>query len=100
MLPEDDQAVRGCQDLPGEELQLARAERRLGAWLHRAGRPDAARSRLERATELAPLDFTVRRGSMPLKGEDPFGQVFFDFWEEWDAAGRPGYRSAEPTPST
>ena len=99
MLPEDDQAVRGRQDLPGEELQLARAERRLGAWLHRAGRPDAARAHLERATELAPLDFTVRRGSMPLKGEDPFGQVFFDFWEEWDAAGRPGYRSAEPTPS-
>jgi peroxiredoxin len=98
VLPEDDQAVRDRQDLPGDDLQLARAERRLGAWLHRAGRPDAARKHLERATALAPLDFTVRRGSMPLQGQDPFGQEFFDFWEEWDAAGRPNYRSAETTP--
>jgi peroxiredoxin len=97
VLPEDEQTLRDRQDPPGEDLQLARAERRLGAWLHRAGRPDAARKHLERATELAPLDFTVRRGSMPLQDQDPFGQVFFDFWEEWDAAGRPDYPSAEIT---
>ena len=96
-LPESDQALRDRQDPPDEELQEARSERRLGAWLHRAGRPDAARKHLERATELAPLDFTVRRGSMPLQDQDPFGQAFFDFWEEWDAAGRPNYPSAETT---
>ena len=98
VVPEDDDALRDRQELPGEELQQARAERRLGAWLHRSGHPDAARTHLERAVELAPLDFTVRRGSMPLKGEDPFGQVFFDFWEEWDAAGRPSYPTAESSP--
>ncbi len=97
-LPEDGDAVRDHQYLPGDDLQQARAERRLGAWLHRAGRTEAARAHLERATELAPMDFTVRRGSMPLQDQDPFGQVFFDFWEEWDAAGRPDYRSADLTP--
>jgi peroxiredoxin len=97
VLPEDEAAVRDRQDLPDDTLQLARAERRLGAWLHRTGRTDAARRHLERATELAPLDFTVRRGSMPLRDQDPFGEVFFDFWEEWDAAGRPNYPSADVT---
>ena len=78
-------------NLPTEELQEARAERRLGAWLHRHGRTEAARRHLERAIELAPLDFTVVRGSMPLRDLDPFGAEFFEFWEEWQAAGRPGY---------
>jgi peroxiredoxin len=80
---------------PTEELQQARAERRLGAWLHRHGRNEAARTHLERAVELAPLDFTVVRGSMPLRDEDPFGEEFFEFWEEWSAAGRPGYPPAD-----
>ena len=95
VVPEGDDALRERQETPSDDLQLARAERRLGAWLHRAGRPEAARAHLARATELAPLDFTVRRGSMPLQDQDPFGAEFFEFWEEWDAAGRPGYRSAE-----
>ena len=67
----------------------------LAAWLHRHGHDDAAVVHFERAIELAPLDFTITRGSMPLRGEDPFGATFFEFWERWQAAGRPGYASAE-----
>jgi peroxiredoxin len=76
------------------EEQLALAERRLGAWLHGEGHLEAATAHLARAVELAPWDWTVRRASIALRGEDPFlGAEFIDFWQEWDAAGRPGYQT-------
>ena len=76
--------------------QLALAERRLAAYLQRAGRPEAARTHLAAAQELAPWDWTVRRGGIAMTGGDPFlGEEFTSFWEEWDASGRPGY-----TPTT
>jgi peroxiredoxin len=72
--------------------QLAQAERRVGAWLHDHGHLDAAARHLGRAVELAPWDWTVRRASIALRGEDPFlGPEFLAFWQEWDQAGRPGY---------
>lgn len=74
--------------------QLAIAEQRLGAWLHGRGELEAARGHLARATELAPWDWTVRRANIKLRGDDPFlGEEFVEFWQEWDAAGRPGYRA-------
>lgn len=86
--------------LPTEEDQLARLERRVGAFLVRDGRPAAAAAHLARAAELAPMDWTIRRGSMPLLGEDPFGERFFAFMGEWTAAGSPGYGSADPDAPT
>lgn len=81
-----------------EQVRLARAERRLAAWLHRAGETEAAARHFATAIELAPLDFSIRRSSMPARGQDPFvGEEFIELWEQWSAAGRPGYR---PTPAS
>ncbi|MFC6343063.1 TlpA family (seleno)protein, partial [Nocardioides hankookensis] len=62
----------------------------------RAGRDGPAKQQLALAQELAPWDWTVRRGGIAMTGGDPFlGEEFIAFWGEWDASGRPGY-----TPTT
>ena len=91
--PLTDDEVRARQSAPAAELQAARTERRLAMHLLRAGRRDDAERHLAAAMELAPDDWTIVRGSMPVRGEDPFGQAFFDFYEEWEARGRPGYEA-------
>lgn len=78
--------------LPTEEDQIARAEARLGVWLLRHGREQAAERHLTKAAELAPHDITIRRGTMPLRGIDPMGDAYFRLREELDAAGVPIYR--------
>jgi hypothetical protein len=83
-------------EAPTDELQRARLERRVGAFLARAGHPDGAARHFAAARELAPMDWTIRRGSLPLQDEDPFGGVFFEFMAEWIAGGSPGYGSADP----
>lgn len=76
---------------PTPEVAQARAERRLAAHLLRLGEDDAAERHFARAVELAPLDFPVRRGSMPLRGQDPFGDAFFELYAEWEDVGKPYY---------
>jgi peroxiredoxin len=90
----DSAAVRPHQRTDAEQQALA--ERRVAAYLQRSGRTDDAKRHLAAAQELAPWDWTVRRGGIAMTGGDPFlGEEFTSFWEEWDASGRPGY-----TPTT
>jgi hypothetical protein len=87
-----DERVRSLMVLPTAADQQARAEWGLGRWLVDAGRGEAAARHFVRAGELAPHDFTIRRGSMPLRGIDPMGPEFRSMRQEWTAAGRPYYR--------
>lgn len=89
------EGVREHQPLPTVESQLARAERTLACHLHRSGREDAANRHFDEAGRLAPLDWTIRRGSMPIRGVDPFGQDFFDLAGE----GVPTYSMDAQTPT-
>jgi hypothetical protein len=90
-LPFTREEVRKLQALPTFEEQLARAEFALGWYLHRMERSEAAERHFVRAGELAPHDFTIRRGSMPIRGLDPMGPAFFEMYTEWAQAGRPYY---------
>jgi len=91
--PMSEAEVRARRQPPSAELQQARAERRLAMHLLRAGHDAAGHAHLARALELAPDDWTIQRGSLPVRGKDPFGQDFFEFYERWEAACRPGYDS-------
>lgn len=88
---QNEAAVRAEQLLPDDNQQLARAEYRLAVELWRSDEKELAERHFDRAGELAPYDFTIRRGSMPLRGQDPFGEPFFELYKEWEAVGRPYY---------
>jgi hypothetical protein len=81
--------------LPTEASQQARAERALAWLLHGRGRSEAAARHFRRAGELAPGDWTIRRGSMPILGQNPFGPEFFALAEE----GVPEYPMEAVTPT-
>ena len=89
--------ARALQMLPTALDQQARAEFGLAEWLSRQGRADAAERHFVRAGELAPHDFTIRRGSMPIRGIDPMGPQFREMIQAWGAAGRSYYL---PLPDT
>jgi hypothetical protein len=91
-----DDEVRARQVLPTAEEQLARAEFTLAWHLHQRGRTDAAERHFVRAGELAPHDWTIRRGSMPIRGLDPMGEPLIPLWNEWTAAGMPYYPPMKP----
>jgi hypothetical protein len=93
VVPFDSTQVRRQQMLPNAEEQLARAEFGIAWHLHKSGRTDAAVRHFERAGQLSPDDFTIRRGSMPIRGIDPMtSPEFLALWQEWSARGRPYYR--------
>ncbi len=83
-----DEARRAVGDLSGDEVQ-ARLHFRVAAQARRQGDEVTARRHFALAGELAPNDFTIRRATMPLVGGDPFGQEFFDLYQEWQRAGSP-----------
>lgn len=78
----DPDQTRRLTPSPTAEAQQARAERALAWHLHQKGREEAAKRHFERAGELAPEDWTIRRGSMPIVGQNPFGPEFFALAEE------------------
>ena len=87
--------VRGLQLRPTAESQLARVERSVAWHLAQRGRQRAAEAHFQRAEELAPGDWTIRRGSMPIRGMNPFGPEFFRLAEE----GTPVYPMDAITPT-
>jgi hypothetical protein len=87
--------VRAAQSLPTPAHQEARAEFGLGEWLFARGRAAAAAPHFVRAGTLAPHDFTIRRGTMPMRGIDPMGPEFREMLQEWTRAG---HRYYQPLP--
>jgi peroxiredoxin len=78
---------------PSFEEQLARAHHSLAWYLHQHGAQPEAEAHWAEAIRLSPHDWTIRRGSMWLRGANPFGSDFAEVWMEWEAAGRPDYAS-------
>jgi len=83
-----DEARTAVGDLSAEE-ERARLHFRIATHLRNQGDEDGAARNFDRAAELAPHDWTIRRAMLPLRGDDPFGPAFFDLYEEFKAAGAP-----------
>ena len=84
--------ARALQSTPTPDDQQARAEFGLGWWLHKQGRVEAAERHFVRGGELAPHDFTIRRGTMPIRGIDPMGPKFREMLQAWVSTGKRYYQ--------
>ncbi|MFG1926590.1 redoxin domain-containing protein [Cryptosporangium sp. NPDC048952] len=84
--------VREQLRLPSQADQFARAETRLAGWLASAGHADAAERHFALAAEAAPHNVALRRGAMPQRGVDPFGDEYFRLATELSEAGIPLHR--------
>jgi len=83
-----DEAKSAVGDLSADE-EHARLHFRIANHLRGAGDEAGAARNFDRAAELAPHDWTIRRAMMPLRGGDPFGDEFFELAAEYNEAGRP-----------
>ncbi|MGI9596747.1 MAG: TlpA family protein disulfide reductase [Acidimicrobiales bacterium] len=92
-----DEARTAVGDLSPDEEQ-AKLYFRIAIRLRDGGDDDGAARNFDRAAELAPHDWTIRRAMMPLRGGDPFGDEFFELAAEYNAAGRPFHGVAAPRP--
>lgn len=95
MSPED---VRRLQRIPDESHQLARTEFNLAVWMVRNSDREGAEAHFVRAGELAPHDFTIRRGSMPWRGINPAGPEFWQMVTEWREQGHYYYEILPDAP--
>ena len=86
ILPKD--ASFTIDDLSEEEVQ-ARLHFRLAVHFRRNNMLNESEKHFDFATDLAPLDFTIVRASMPLRGGDPFGEEFFELYQKYQDAGSP-----------
>ena len=89
--------TRAQQTVPTATDQQARAEFGLGQWLWARGHEAAAARHFERGGQLAPQDFTIRRGTMPMRGIDPMGPQFRAMLGAWTEAGQRYYRALADT---
>ncbi len=88
-----DETVPGEMPPPTEKEELARAEWALAWHLHQRGSHETAARHFDRAGELSPDDWTIRRGSMPIRGQNPMGPEFFELFKDWEARGKETYAS-------
>lgn len=86
--------------VPTDTDQQARAAFAVAWWLSQQGRTDAAERWFVRAGELAPHDFNIRRGSMPIRGIDPSGPKFYEMVTDWAQQGKPYYLPLADTATT
>jgi hypothetical protein len=98
IVPHDAAETSSAVDELSADEVAARLHFRLATHLRRVGDDAAAARHFDAALDLAPLDFTIARAAMPLRGGNPFGEEFFALYEQWQAAGSP-YHGMRRQPS-